>query len=273
MNLFLFYFRTLGVSIKGSGSDCIVEENKCIGEEEVIAADGNYEDVPEQPQPAVDTRIEVYSPTFEITKEDVENYKEKVKKTVIDQIFSKIWPNIIKKIDPVFKKIVERNKLAVQSVPKICIEGSLVQPNVDLRFSNNDKYMRVSPEPLRETSEKKSPICPTSPVPQAKQTIRDCSVPPASPLNIRNSASIFKNATKHLSSVKLGQPPPIVFPSAEKLLSPIPPEPRNILQSARVRKKLSPKNNCSSGKTKRTPPQPLDQDKDEGRFYLKEEGR
>lgn len=266
------HMRAVGVGIRETlSSDVASTETECCGEEEVIAADGNYEEVPEQQPSIIDDNNRVYSPGCDITEEDIEKYKEKVKKTVLDQIFSQIWPNIIKKIDPVFKKIIERNKLAVQVPPKVYVENDTVEANnnnVELRFTDKNKFLSVSQERSRESSAKKS-SCPSSPIPVIKSSVVDCSVSQVAPINIRNSSSAVKNS----SSIKLGQPPHIIFPSAEKLLSPITLEARNILQSARIRKKLLPKSGCPSGKTKPNQQLPSEQDQEERRFCSKDEGR
>lgn len=262
------FCRTVGVGIKESPcSDYTTSNENSVQEvqEEIIAAHGKYEESSLQ-QADFDKSLQLYSSGYEITDDDIKVYKESVKKAVLDKIFSRIWPNVIKRIDPVFRKLLERNKLSVQTGPKMCIEGSVVKSNCDLGFCNTDKFLRVSPAPLRETSAKKSILRVTSPAVQTKSCVRDCSVSQIGQLNIR-SPSALRNS----SNVKL-VPPPVVFPSAEKLLSPIPAETRSILQSARNRKKLSPKSSSPSGKTKHVA-QLQGHLQEEGRFCAKDESR
>ncbi|XP_075216487.1 uncharacterized protein LOC142321890 [Lycorma delicatula] len=259
------HLRAVGVGIKGSSTEHLSSIGSPVQEnEEVIASHGKYKEASVH-QIDFDKSLRLYSSGYEITDGDVNVYKERVKNAVLEKIFSRIWPNVIKRIDPVFKKLLERNKLSLQLGPKICIDGTALKKNCDSGFCTTDKFLRVSPMPLCEASAKNSVSRVSSPAVQNKPCVRDGSVPQVGQLNVRISSSTLRNS----SNVKLV--PPVVFPSGEKLLSPIPAETRNVIQSARNRKKMS-KNNCPSGKS-RLIPQSQGQTQEEGRFCVKDESR
>ncbi|RZF35028.1 hypothetical protein LSTR_LSTR009620 [Laodelphax striatellus] len=192
------------------------EEEHCDDDgEEVFAAHGSIEEVvPAVTSPAVsDSKL--------VPVDDLPDFKQQVKKAVSDKIFSIIWPDVVKKIEPVFKKLLERNQLTMKTqIPALTISTQADScSSSDVGFeSSSDNFLQVSPKPMplsvRETSGRKSRM---STISHITANLLDYS----NDFHHHNS-SRSRNASAvggRQSAVKL------VFPAAaEKLLSPIGPQ-------------------------------------------------
>ncbi|XP_022195313.2 uncharacterized protein LOC111052823 [Nilaparvata lugens] len=163
------------------------DNEKCDGEE-VFACHGSIE-------PAVschDSRL--------VAVDDLPEFKLQVKKAVSEKIFSVIWPDVVKKVEPVFKKLLERNQVTIKTpqVPALTIStqaDSSACSSWDAGFETSSEHLSVR-------------------VPSARRprmsTISHITA------NLLDDVHLHRGMSARQSAVKL------VFPAAaEKLLSPI----------------------------------------------------
>lgn len=190
-------------------------------------------------------------------------YKEKIKKAVIDQIFARIWPDVVKKIEPVLKKAAE-NREVVTFSPEVKKCGDSFEDEVTSGFNSLSLVEDLSLTSLRTRSGRRSALSArrnySVPV---KPVVIECSIPVPSVMCVRASSALRR------SPGRLSQPSLTVkYPSPERLLSPltVQTEPRPV-KSAGGRK---PKTGERRGDVPRARPQ---YDAKTGRMISREETR
>lgn len=146
-------------------------------------------------------------------------YKEKIKKAVIDQIFARIWPDVVKKIEPVLKKAAENRGEVLSFSPEVKNCGNSFEDEVTSGFNSLTLVEDLSLTSLRTRSGGRSALsarrnCST--VVPIKPVVMECSIPVPSVMSVRASSALRR------SPGRLSQPSLTVkYPSPERLLSPL----------------------------------------------------
>lgn len=223
------HLRVNGSSIKIPAS-CQTESNRERIEEkieEIFAAHGEYSEEDKTSEEINVTEPDLITSDDKIVSDNVDDqevFKEKIKSAVLEQIFIRIWPNVLKKVEPFLNSIKNNRKLSDLDIHSRTFktEVSTDDDNCELISSS---LSRLTLTPIVNSS---------ASLPGRLKSVRDCN----SNVN-RNHTAVFpiksvvieppisllsmpaRNTTALKSPIKLLQPV-IKFPSPERLLSPIP---------------------------------------------------
>lgn len=156
--------------------------------------------------------------------EEQEIFKEKIKKAVIEQIFSRIWPDIVKKVEPVFKELSKNQKVCdktivepltqkvhqvncggdselVNKLNRLSIDSQTSLTTLRLKSGHNDTNV-----PIQRNLTTVFPV---------KSVVIECNFPTQSSLlTVRNTSGPQRSSAKLNQSI-------IKYPSPERHLSPI----------------------------------------------------
>lgn len=225
------HLRVNGSSIKVPAS-CQTESNREQIEEiieDIFAAHGEYSEEDKNSEEINVTEPDLSSSDDKIVVSDnIDNqevFKEKIKSAVLEQIFIRIWPSVLKQVEPFLNSIKNDRKFSYSD--------SQSSRTCKTEISTDDDNCEVISSSLNRLT--LTPIVNSSvSLPGRLKSVRNCS----SNMN-RNHTAVFsiksvvieppasllslpaRNTTALKSPVKLLQTV-IKFPSPERLLSPIP---------------------------------------------------
>lgn len=185
--------------------------------EEIIAAHGHYDD-------HTSTKTVVRKETV---LDANEIYKEKVKKAVIDQIFALIWPQVVKKIEPVLRRVAEHQGQLIRLSPELNVKDVNFEDRLTSGF--NSLTMAEDANSLRIRSGRRSRVSASKSVP-IKPLVLQCSIP-IPPSAVRTSSALRRSPVRS-SHANLA----VKYPSPERLLSPLVLETKIAVKSAGGRK-------------------------------------
>lgn len=179
--------------------------------DEIIAAHGDYDK--EFTSKAV-VRKQSLVETNEI-------YKEKIKKAVIDQIFSRIWPEVLKRIEPALKRVTKTQEDVSRNSPDLTKCNISFDDELTSGFNSLSLVEDVSLNSLglRTRSGRKSALSARknySAVVPIRPVVIECSIPVPSAMSVRASSALRKSPAR-LSQASLS----VKLPSPERLLSPM----------------------------------------------------
>lgn len=206
--------RVLGEAVKPSVSCQTRSRHEEIEEQidEMIAAHGDYDK--EFTSKAV-VRKQNLVETNEI-------YKEKIKKAVIDQIFSRIWPEVLKRIEPALKRATKSHEDVSRNSPdqtkcNISFDDELTSGFNSLSLVED---LSLNSLGLRTRSGRKSALSARknySAVVPIRPVVIECSIPVPSAMSVRASSALRRSPAARLSQPSLS----VKLPSPERLLSPM----------------------------------------------------
>uniref|UniRef100_A0A1B6FEM9 DUF3719 domain-containing protein n=1 Tax=Cuerna arida TaxID=1464854 RepID=A0A1B6FEM9_9HEMI len=205
------HLRILGEAVKSSVGCQTRSRQEEIEEQidEIIAAHGDYDE-------NSSCKAVVKKETIQ---DESEIYKEKIKKAVIDQIFARIWPDVVKRIEPMLRKVVRNQEDVFRISPELNLRCESYNDELTSGFNSLSLVDDLSLSSLRPKSGRKSvasarrSVAAMVPI---KPVVLECSIPVPSSATIRTSSALRR------SPARLSQPSLTVkYPSPERLLSPL----------------------------------------------------
>ncbi|XP_054260071.1 uncharacterized protein LOC128984749 isoform X1 [Macrosteles quadrilineatus] len=171
--------------------------------EEIISAHGDSEDALARTVVKKDSVVDCS-----------ELYKEKIKKAVIDQIFLRIWPEVVKKIEPILCKVAaeQNDPFSVSPEPRLKCDSLSTELTSGFNSLNIIEDVTTRPKSGRRSGRTLSAKVPVKPI------VLECSIPV--PMLVNRTSSPLRRSPGRLSQG-------MKQPSPERLLSPLPLEARS----------------------------------------------
>uniref|UniRef100_A0A1B6HQZ6 DUF3719 domain-containing protein n=1 Tax=Homalodisca liturata TaxID=320908 RepID=A0A1B6HQZ6_9HEMI len=204
------HLRILGEAVKSSVGCQTRSRQEEIEEQidEIIAAHGDYDE---------NSSCKTVAKK-EIIQDESEIYKEKIKKAVIDQIFARIWPDVVKRIEPMLRRVVRNQEDVFRISPELNLRCESYNDELTSGFNSLSLVDDLSLSSLRPRSGRKSALSArrSAAMVPIKPVVLECSIPVPSLATIRTSSALRR------SPARLSQPSLTVkYPSPERLLSPL----------------------------------------------------
>ncbi|KAG8337560.1 hypothetical protein J6590_019961 [Homalodisca vitripennis] len=204
------HLRILGEAVKSSVGCQTRSRQEEIEEQidEIIAAHGDYDE---------NSSCKTVAKK-EIIQDESEIYKEKIKKAVIDQIFARIWPDVVKRIEPMLRRVVRNQEDVFRISPELNLRCESYNDELTSGFNSLSLVDDLSLSSLRPRSGRKSALSArrSAAMVPIKPVVLECSIPVPSSATIRTSSALRR------SPARLSQPSLTVkYPSPERLLSPL----------------------------------------------------